>query len=179
MIQQITWCETCGNEVSPEGKCVCWCLLAGALQQFLGMDFDASADMAARMWDAEADREFVWAAKYADDHEVETYPAPGQWRLSGDDYTDALDAAENAFTQSQNDGAAADTVAAFEALHTKLGNVNHLLDRQDMLTLAEALRLSVDTCDPRCADDVAPWRGFADRLVRIVDTGATPADVTR
>jgi hypothetical protein len=68
------WCETCGNEVSPEGKCGCWAHLADALQRYLGMDFDASADSAARLWDAHADRERVWSAGYADDHDVETYP---------------------------------------------------------------------------------------------------------
>jgi len=69
-----TWCQTCGTEVSPEGKCGCWCMIADALQQYLGMDFDASAQMAADLWEQEADKEYVWSAKYADDHDVETYP---------------------------------------------------------------------------------------------------------
>jgi hypothetical protein len=69
------WCETCGSEVSPEGKCGCWAHLADALQRYLGMDFDASADSAARLWDSRADdHERVWTAQYADDHDVETYP---------------------------------------------------------------------------------------------------------
>jgi hypothetical protein len=70
------WCRTCGNEVSPEGKCCCWGLVADALQRYLGMDFDGAALMASQMWDAidPADRAYVWAARYADDHDVTTYP---------------------------------------------------------------------------------------------------------
>ena len=55
--------------------CVCWGHVADALQRYLGMDFDAAAQMAADLW-ADADKAFVWTAKYADDHEVETYPPP-------------------------------------------------------------------------------------------------------
>jgi hypothetical protein len=42
------------------------------------MDFDASADKAARMWDAipDADNERVWTAAYADDHQVDAYAPP-------------------------------------------------------------------------------------------------------
>ena len=62
------WCETCGTEVSPDGMCNCWCLLADALQQYLGLDHDGSAQMAADLWRAEADRERVRSAEYAADH---------------------------------------------------------------------------------------------------------------
>lgn len=69
----VTWCRTCGTEVGPERKCGCWCMVADALQRYLGMDFDASAQLAADLW-AEADKERVWAASYANDHDVEVYP---------------------------------------------------------------------------------------------------------
>jgi hypothetical protein len=78
------WCETCGNPVGDTERCSCWCLLADALQRYLGVDFDGAAQMAADLWDSEADlwdseadKEFVWSAKYADDHDVTTYPRPG------------------------------------------------------------------------------------------------------
>ncbi len=69
------WCKTCGNPVE-NGQCACWCHVADALQRFLGMDFDHSADLAARMW-AELggeDRARVWSAEYANDHDVPVYP---------------------------------------------------------------------------------------------------------
>jgi hypothetical protein len=60
------WCQTCGNETQgPDQMCICWCLLADALQQYLGMDHDGSADMAARLWRQEADRPRVWSAEWA------------------------------------------------------------------------------------------------------------------
>ena len=82
MTRQTTWCQTCGTEVGGDGdkrQCGCWCLLADALQQFLGMDFDGAAQMAADLWQAEADKEYVWAATYAEDHlqggqPIKTYP---------------------------------------------------------------------------------------------------------
>jgi len=70
------WCLTCGNPVGEDDRCTCWCLVADALQQYLGMDFDASADMAARLWTTEADKPYVWQARYADDHDVGIYPPP-------------------------------------------------------------------------------------------------------
>jgi hypothetical protein len=63
-------------QVSGEGRCGCWCLVADAFQRYLGMDFDAAAQMASDLWDQEADKERVWSARYADDHDVETYPNP-------------------------------------------------------------------------------------------------------
>jgi ribosomal protein L37E len=74
-----TWCQTCGNPVQ-QGKCACWCLVADTLQRYLGYDFDASADMAARMWNDldDADHERVWSAEYAATHDVPTYPQPGR-----------------------------------------------------------------------------------------------------
>lgn len=79
------WCETCGNETQgPDQSCVCWCLLADALQQYLGMDHDGSAQMAADLWaglDPE-DKARVWSAEYAADHitgngePIRTYPDP-------------------------------------------------------------------------------------------------------
>lgn len=70
-----TWCKTCGNPVEGEGRqCACWCLLSEALQRFLGMDFDGSAQMAADLWEQEADKEYVWSNEYADDHDVDVYP---------------------------------------------------------------------------------------------------------
>jgi len=80
-----TWCVTCGNEVR-EGKCVCWCLLADALQQYLGMDHDGSAQMASDLWQQEADKRRVWSAEYQQDHfradgtPVPVYPAPAEVR---------------------------------------------------------------------------------------------------
>lgn len=68
------WCRTCGNEVSPEGTCACWGHVAAAYERFLGIDFDTAADMAARIWDADADKARVWAADYAEDHDVDVYP---------------------------------------------------------------------------------------------------------
>jgi hypothetical protein len=73
--QTATWCETCGNPVE-NGKCCCWGMVADALQRYLGMDFDASAQMAADLWDAAdtEDKARVWSAEYADNHDVTTYP---------------------------------------------------------------------------------------------------------
>lgn len=72
-----TWCQTCGSPVE-NGKCACWCHLADTLQRYLGRDFDASADEAARLWDDldDEDKARVWSAEYASDHDVETYPEP-------------------------------------------------------------------------------------------------------
>lgn len=72
--QDSRWCETCGNPVGEDGRCGCWALLADALQRYLGMDFDGSAQMAADLWEQEAQKEAVWTAEYANDHDVETYP---------------------------------------------------------------------------------------------------------
>jgi hypothetical protein len=68
-----TWCKTCGNPVENR-TCNCWCMVAQALQQYLGMDFDASAQMAADMWEQHANKESVWSAEYANDHDAEVYP---------------------------------------------------------------------------------------------------------
>lgn len=75
-----TWCQTCGSPVE-NGKCGCWTQVAAALQQFLGMDFDGSAQMAAEMWDETSteDRQRVWSAEYANDHDVKTYPDERQF----------------------------------------------------------------------------------------------------
>jgi hypothetical protein len=70
------WCRTCGSPVGPGDQCGCWCMVADALQRYLGMDFDASAQMAADLWRQEADKAYVWTARYADDHDVTTYPPP-------------------------------------------------------------------------------------------------------
>lgn len=63
------WCLTCGTPVQ-EGKCGCWCILAGYLQQYLGRGFDDSAGEAAEMWRELAieDKLWVWRADYAKDH---------------------------------------------------------------------------------------------------------------
>jgi hypothetical protein len=81
----VGWCRTCGNPVSG-GQCVCWCLLADALQQYLGLDHDGSAQMAADLWQADADKPRVWSAEYARDHfygethqrgePIRVYPGP-------------------------------------------------------------------------------------------------------
>jgi len=74
-------CDTCGGDISPDGRrCSCWCMVADALQRYLGRDFDDSADEAARLWDGldHAEQWRVWTAEYADDHDVPTYP----WRPS-------------------------------------------------------------------------------------------------
>jgi hypothetical protein len=71
------WCETCGTDVVNE-KCHCWVHLAHALEQYLGYDHDTAANQAAILWDELffADKLGVWTAKYADDHDVQTYPKP-------------------------------------------------------------------------------------------------------
>ena len=71
------WCRTCGNPV--EGtpghpRCACWCMLADALQRYLGMDFDGAAQMAADLWDSDGDHAYVWANRHADTHDVPVYP---------------------------------------------------------------------------------------------------------
>jgi hypothetical protein len=68
------WCHTCGNAISPEGQCACWCHIAEAYQRFAGIDFDTSALMASEFWASHADKPYVWAATYADDHDVPVYP---------------------------------------------------------------------------------------------------------
>ena len=70
----LAWCKTCGNPSDFDGRCACWCNLAGALQQYLGLDHDGSAQLAADLWDQLAERERVWSAAYAHDHDVEVYP---------------------------------------------------------------------------------------------------------
>lgn len=82
----LAWCKTCGNPSDFDGRCACWCNLAGALQQYLGLDHDGSAQLAADLWDQLAERERVWSAAYAHDHDVEVYPdtrgfAPAEIRL--------------------------------------------------------------------------------------------------
>ena len=76
-----TWCVTCGNPVE-NGQCGCWGNLAAALQRFLGRDFDASAEEAARLWGEldEKDKAYIWSAGYAEQHDVTTYPAPESLR---------------------------------------------------------------------------------------------------
>jgi len=71
----VTWCNTCGNPVEND-KCACWCMVADALQRFMGRDFDTSAAEASQLWDDldSDEKERVWSAQYADDHDVETYP---------------------------------------------------------------------------------------------------------
>lgn len=62
-------CETCKQQVLPGGRCACWCLLADALQKYLGMDFDEAAQRAAIMWDTGADKEWVYSGKWFDTHD--------------------------------------------------------------------------------------------------------------
>jgi hypothetical protein len=80
------WCLTCGNPVE-HGKCLCWGLVAQALEQYLGRDYDHAAQQAADLWRrlSLADKLRVWHADYADDHftyengvsvPVKTYPRP-------------------------------------------------------------------------------------------------------
>lgn len=75
------WCETCGNEVR-HGVCNCWMSVADALEQYMGYDLDSAADAAKTLWDdLDIDvRREVWAAVYADDHDVMTYPKPASSR---------------------------------------------------------------------------------------------------
>jgi hypothetical protein len=169
MIENAKWCVTCGNNVSPEDMCNCWTLLADALQRYLGMDFDASADLAARMWREEADKEYVWSAEYANDHDVETYPEPGTHQLTDDDRTLAIDAAENACNEAGNAGDG--KVAAYDALHTKL-TARKPLTVDDLRALSDALVLSIATCDPRCNDDMPPMQDLADRVARVIEAAA-------
>lgn len=70
------WCRTCGNPVTRDNMCGCWRRAADALQRYLGLDYDAAARMAADLWRTEADKEWVWTARYADNHAVQTYPPP-------------------------------------------------------------------------------------------------------
>lgn len=72
-----TWCETCGNPVEND-VCVCWTHVAGVLERFMGYDYDRAAAYARTMWGrmSQDDRERVWSAEYADNHDVPTYPEP-------------------------------------------------------------------------------------------------------
>lgn len=85
VLAPIDWCMTCGEEVrwsENGGHCNCWVLLAGFLEQYLGIGFDGSAELAHNLWDDTADREYVWLAKYAEDHihndgsPVQVFPRP-------------------------------------------------------------------------------------------------------
>jgi hypothetical protein len=69
------WCLTCGNPVEND-KCCCWGMIADALQRYLGTDFDGAASMASQLWEATdpVDRARVWAAEYAEQHDVPVYP---------------------------------------------------------------------------------------------------------
>jgi len=71
------FCRTCGDPVGPADKCSCWGRVAEALQRYLGMDFDAAALLASRLWDDQADKPHVWTAGYANDHDgAEVYDPP-------------------------------------------------------------------------------------------------------
>jgi hypothetical protein len=74
---QTEWCDTCGNQVI-DRKCYCWLSVAETLERYLGMDSDHAANVAAQMWSvlSQDQREYVWAAEYADSHDVMTYPNP-------------------------------------------------------------------------------------------------------
>ena len=62
-------CETCKQQVQPSGRCACCCLLADALQKYLGMDFYTATMRAAILWDTEADTAYVHSGEF-NDHEV-------------------------------------------------------------------------------------------------------------
>jgi hypothetical protein len=74
---QTDWCDTCGNQVI-DRKCYCWTSVAETLERYLGYDYDHAANVAANMWDvlSQDQREYVWSAEYANDHDVMTYPNP-------------------------------------------------------------------------------------------------------
>lgn len=84
------WCRTCGSPVGKDNRCACWCLVADALQRYLGVDFDAAAQTAADLWTDHADKPYVWSGEYAEDHDVLTYPPPAGllalWKQDARDY---------------------------------------------------------------------------------------------
>jgi hypothetical protein len=78
--QEKRHCKTCGGEIRTDGRCNCWALLADALQQYLGMDFDEAAMEAAQLWDEVDDdyRERVWSGEWPAEHPgVPFYPVAG------------------------------------------------------------------------------------------------------
>jgi hypothetical protein len=79
VVTNMLWCDTCGNQVV-DRKCYCWLTVAETLERYTGIDFDHAADVAANMWAAmtQDQREYVWAACYANDHEVPVYPNPDE-----------------------------------------------------------------------------------------------------
>jgi hypothetical protein len=81
-LMQVTqhFCATCGNETQgPDQTCSCWCLLADALQHFLGMDFDGAAQFASDLWREHADnRAYVWSGEWAAEHDLPVYPKPAK-----------------------------------------------------------------------------------------------------
>ncbi len=87
-----SWCQTCGSEVH-DNLCGCWAMVADTLQRYLGMDFDHSAQVAAVMWAStpQSDKERVWSAEYANDHDVTSYPDERAFAPADVRKQDALD----------------------------------------------------------------------------------------
>lgn len=73
-------CATCGGAIVAD-RCSCWALLADALQQYSGMDFDGAAEQAAIIWDSDmgsGDKERVWSGEWLD--ERAWCPYCGTWQ---------------------------------------------------------------------------------------------------
>jgi hypothetical protein len=168
------WCHTCGNPVH-EGQCVCWCLIAQALQQYAGYDHDSSADAAARLWDelSADEKQRVWSAEYAGDHfqyvdgqerPIETYPRPAGL-LTSAEHAMAQDAAENTLSTLENAGVTEANAARLRALHGKLSDPQPwVLSVAELWMVWGALTLSIATADPRCAGDLDGMRAMTSRL---------------
>ena len=169
---QPDWCQTCGTPVHA-GTCACWSLIAQALEQYAGIDFDSAALMAAELWQAEADRKRVWSAEYARDHfqnvngqaqPVQTYPRPAGL-LTRAEHTMALDATENALNRLEDAGVTEASSARLRALHGKLSGAQPcVLSLAEQWMLWGALTGSITTADPRCTGDLDGMRAMVSRL---------------
>lgn len=120
------WCYTCGNPVE-NGQCACWAHVADALQQYLGMDFDTSADVASGMWDqlSQEERVYVWSAQYANDHDVPVYPPPGPHDQRVKRYADAI---MRAISEDMDNGTVPVAVRSFSRLHDYTDANMYVLD---------------------------------------------------
>lgn len=80
-------CATCKDGITglpgSVPRCACWALLADALEQYSGLDFDSAAQLAADMWERDMgsdDRERVWSGAWLDERAWCMYC--GAWQRS-------------------------------------------------------------------------------------------------